>query len=141
MSHFPNFWHCIFWLYQLDFLNLAFWLCLWDIHLPSSFCLPKKTFCSVTWSVSYCLVHLGSFRDWVLINPRKLCRVPFSLPVTITWHIYARDVVLASETQAAAWKDSLVLWKEHMRKVVLLFLWASRCLEMTSKIGAVVLRL
>ena len=77
----------IFWLYQLDFLNLAFWLCLWDIHLPSSFCLPKKTFCSMTWSVSYCLVHLGSFRDWVLINSRKLCRVPFSLPVTITRHI------------------------------------------------------
>ena len=95
--------------YHLDFLNFAFWLCPWDIHLSSSFCLPKKTFCSSTRSVSYCFVHLESFMDWVLISPRKLCRVPFTLPVTITRHICACDVVLANETHVTIWEDSLGL--------------------------------
>ena len=46
MSHFPDFWHSVF----IGFLltprfsfNFVFRLCLWNIHFPLPFCLPKKT--------------------------------------------------------------------------------------------------
>lgn len=95
----------------------------------------------MTWSVSYCLVHLESFRDWVLISPEKYAGSHFH------YQWLSHDIYICMRCSAGQPRHKLSLERlpcylkgasEKGSPSVPLGIMMS---EITSKIGAVILPL